>query len=304
MADHTPHHETLSTCPNCGFSLAGAAPEPPRYCARCGQETVLHPPSVAEFFHEFVGHYVALEGALWHTLRLLLLKPGQLTKEYLAGRRQRYVLPLRLYLSASFLFFLVAKFAPSDEQFVFVRLHDGKPQVVAASSASASAPASVASWAAMPPLCGSSARGACGWLERKMDASRQELEADPERASAEFKAHFLAKAPYAMFFMLPVFAAVLALAYRGRRMRFGEHLVFCMHLMSFWFLLSALADLLPDFFGMPLFIVGAVYGVKALHVVHGGRWAWTILRALVVALVYGVLLALGIGVMTMAVMLA
>ena len=29
--------------------------------------------------HEFVGHFVALEGKLWKTLRYLLLRPGQLT---------------------------------------------------------------------------------------------------------------------------------------------------------------------------------------------------------------------------------
>ena len=55
-----------------------------------------------EFLHEFVGHYVALEGTLWRTLGLLLRHPGRLTREYLDGRRRRYVLPLRLYLTASF----------------------------------------------------------------------------------------------------------------------------------------------------------------------------------------------------------
>lgn len=29
----------------------------------------MHPPTFGEFVHEFVGHYVALEGALWRTMR-------------------------------------------------------------------------------------------------------------------------------------------------------------------------------------------------------------------------------------------
>lgn len=94
-----------TNCPNCG---AGLAVDPhPRLYPLCGQETRLHPPSFGDFVHGFVSHYVALEGSIWRTLGALLLRPGQLTLEYLAGRRRRYLPPLRVYLSASFLFFLV-----------------------------------------------------------------------------------------------------------------------------------------------------------------------------------------------------
>jgi hypothetical protein len=39
------------------------------------------------------------------TIALLILKPWRLTNEFLAGKRVRYVNPLRLYLLASILFF-------------------------------------------------------------------------------------------------------------------------------------------------------------------------------------------------------
>ncbi|HET7795411.1 MAG TPA: DUF3667 domain-containing protein, partial [Rhizobacter sp.] len=81
-----PHERSDLACRNCG-TLA-----PLNYCAECGQETALHPPTFGEFVHEFISHYVALEGALWRTLGLLLARPGRLTHEYLAGRRRRYVL--------------------------------------------------------------------------------------------------------------------------------------------------------------------------------------------------------------------
>jgi hypothetical protein len=81
------------------------------YCANCGQETRLHVPSAREFVHEFVTHYVAVEGKLWKTLKLLLFKPGVLTNEYLAGRRASYVLPLRIFLTFSILFFATLKFS-------------------------------------------------------------------------------------------------------------------------------------------------------------------------------------------------
>jgi hypothetical protein len=105
-------HSPATSCRNCGFA-APAAAAAPNYCAHCGQETAVHPPTFAEFVHEFIGHYIALEGALWRTLALLLFKPGRLTREYLAGRRRRYVLPLRLYLTISFVFFVAAKALPT-----------------------------------------------------------------------------------------------------------------------------------------------------------------------------------------------
>ncbi|HYN88447.1 MAG TPA: DUF3667 domain-containing protein [Ardenticatenaceae bacterium] len=47
-----------------------------------------------------------LEGRLLVTIAWLFAKPGQLTREFIAGRRQRQLNPLRLYLFVSVLFFL------------------------------------------------------------------------------------------------------------------------------------------------------------------------------------------------------
>lgn len=91
-------------CANCDTPLGG------HYCSHCGQEAVLHHASTREFLHEFVGHYVALEGKLWGSLVRLLFRPGLLTNEYIRGRRVRFVQPLRLYLSFSLLFFALLKF--------------------------------------------------------------------------------------------------------------------------------------------------------------------------------------------------
>ena len=106
VAHEVAHVDILTAgrlCLNCGH----AAPE--KFCANCGQNTHAHPPSAFEFLHEFVGHYVALEGKLWNSLARLLLRPGNLTREYVEGRRVRYINPLRLYLTMSVLFFALLK---------------------------------------------------------------------------------------------------------------------------------------------------------------------------------------------------
>ena len=48
-----------------------------------------------------------------HNISTLLQRPGTLTLEFLAGRRMTYVPPLRLYLVASVVYFLLAAFTPS-----------------------------------------------------------------------------------------------------------------------------------------------------------------------------------------------
>jgi hypothetical protein len=101
-----------ANCANCDTPLSG------HFCSNCGQEAVLHAASTREFLHEFIGHYVALEGKLWSSLRLLILKPGELTNEYIRGRRVRYVQPLRMYLTFSVLFFALLKFTSDGETHV------------------------------------------------------------------------------------------------------------------------------------------------------------------------------------------
>jgi hypothetical protein len=97
------HHQP-SHCLNCG------AHAPASFCQHCGQETEAHVPGAGEYLHEFIGHYVALESKLWKTLALLLFKPGRLTRDYIEGKRVRYVLPLRLYLTLSLIFFAAYKY--------------------------------------------------------------------------------------------------------------------------------------------------------------------------------------------------
>lgn len=132
-------------CPNCGSRFA----EPrPNYCGECGQESRVRAPTLGEFTQQLGGAYISMEGALWRTLWRLLLLPGQLTLEYLKGRRRRYVLPLRLYLTISVLALLALRLvtAPKLEaQAEEDAREEAAAVVVAASAPASSAPPSLAS---------------------------------------------------------------------------------------------------------------------------------------------------------------
>jgi hypothetical protein len=275
-----------AVCRNCGSSA------PLNFCPACGQETALHPPTLGEFVHEFVGHYVALEGALWRTLAMLLAHPGRLTREYLAGRRRRYVLPLRLFLTASFLFFIALKLLPSPlDQATAADIRTVSPSAPPASGAGRASPGPTIE--VMRPVdCGGAGEPACNMAEGFVNKIGTRFSADPLGTVKRIRGQLLGAAPYAVFLLLPVFAGIVALAYRGRRMTYGEHVVFSLHLHSFWFLALLLIALLPSAVGGVIWWVMPVYAVWAMHGVYRGRWGPTVLRAAFVSVLYGVALLL------------
>ncbi|MBC7992078.1 MAG: DUF3667 domain-containing protein [Rhizobacter sp.] len=272
-------------CRNCGTSA------PQNYCPACGQETALHPPTLREFVHEFVGHYVALEGALWRTLAMLLGRPGRLTREYLAGRRRRYVLPLRMFLTASFLFFVALKLLPSS-------LDEATPSDIRTVTPAAPAPGAGASSPepalkiVRPVDCGGAGEPACAAVEGFVNNVGTRFNADPLGFVKRKRSQLVGAAPYAAFLLLPVFAGIVALAYRSRRMTYGEHVVFSLHLHSFWFIALLLIALLPRAVGEVIWWLIPLYATWAMHAVYRGRWGPTLLRAAFVSVAYGVTLLL------------
>jgi len=297
-----PSPRTDLACRNCGTQA------PLKFCPECGQETTLHPPTLGEFLHEFVGHYVALEGTLWRTLKLLLTKPGRLTREYLDGRRRRYVLPLRLYLTCSFLFFLVVKLTPSTsmDNTVAVDLTGKRLGTVAELQARADAARTAASVGASgvaaahrpvhevlhPMDCGARGQRGCTWIESLINSSGAGFSEHPQEVAQHMQAHILAYAPYMIFLMLPAFAGIMKLTYWNRRMTYGEHVVFSLHVHAFWFLLFLATWLVPDSLAGLLQLVVPVYGTWAMHEAYGGRWLPTLLRAAFASAIYTLLLGI------------
>src|SRR5688500_4301363 len=92
------------TCPNCGAAVGD------RYCARCGQKQGPRLLRTRDIARDVVEDNFSLESRLPRTLITLLFRPGRLTRDYAEGRIARYVQPVRLYVAASLLFFLVLSF--------------------------------------------------------------------------------------------------------------------------------------------------------------------------------------------------
>ena len=99
----------VELCLNCGTVLGG------QYCGNCGQRAASRLISVWELLRDAFGDLLELDSRLWRTLIPLLARPGRLTRDYLEGRRARFMPPFRTYLVLSIFFFLVAFFDPREE---------------------------------------------------------------------------------------------------------------------------------------------------------------------------------------------
>lgn len=118
-------------CLNCGSPLAG------QYCSRCGQRARSRLISVWELVRDAFGDLFELDSRLWQTLLPLMFRPGRLTRDYLRGRRARFMPPFRTYLVLSVVFFLVA-FFDTERHFGFL-LEPSDAPVPAAEEAAAAA---------------------------------------------------------------------------------------------------------------------------------------------------------------------
>jgi hypothetical protein len=96
-------------CQNCHSVLTG------KYCAECGQPNHNYAAPLWADIQDFFGNHFGFDTKFFRSILPLLFRPGFLSREYSAGRRVRYIAPLRLYIFSSILFFLVAwSLAPSN----------------------------------------------------------------------------------------------------------------------------------------------------------------------------------------------
>lgn len=101
----------LTHCENCGAELQG------HWCAQCGQPAIEYRRSFRHVLADLLNEFLNWDSKFFTTIALLILKPWRLTNEFLAGKRVRYVNPLRLYLLASILFFFAVNYATKGIKF-------------------------------------------------------------------------------------------------------------------------------------------------------------------------------------------
>ncbi len=212
-------------CKNCGYPITGS------FCSQCGQKAGVHVLSFSEWFADIAEALFTFDSRVFRSVVPLVVRPGFLTREFVAGRRARYIAPLRLYLFISIIFFLLAG--------NIARIDAGSDMVfdtpVAAQGKSAAKPGAAQDdtdirldgldWLPMHDV-----------LQAKLRAQVRKAKADPRAFMNALIASMLSNVPKMMFFFLPLVALMLKFLYLRSGRYFLEHLVFSLHYHSFFFL--------------------------------------------------------------------
>lgn len=88
-------------CLNCGAELGGT------FCSDCGQKATAGRLEARRLVAEGLRQWLNVESALGRTIIGLTRDPGRVCREYVAGRRKRYVHPFKYCLTLVALYFIV-----------------------------------------------------------------------------------------------------------------------------------------------------------------------------------------------------
>jgi hypothetical protein len=293
-------------CANCG------APAPEAFCPECGQATRERLPTFRQFMRDATGRYIAYDGKFWKTLAALLARPGFLTREYLAGRRSRYIGPARLFLVSSLLLFATIKVATESVDLELDPTKEQTPRVEKLAPKLEKPGAGKGDFAVLDDDLNVNLSELAGTSQLLAKPIARFNSLSRAQKVEQVKAGTLRYGPYAMFALLPAFAALLKLVYLGRSRHYrsrprlyGEHLVFAAHNHAFLFVAGSLVTILSGGW-----VVGAlaawmfVYLAWSTRVVYGGPWLGIAARATVLVFAYLILFAfVTIGLVAAAVLL-
>lgn len=236
-------HESYSValtipCLNCGAPVQGV------YCVACGQRSVDLDASTWHVVREALGDATDLDGRVLRTVRAVI-SPGQLTLEFLRGRRAPYVSPLKLFLFAGTVLTTTWIVTRGVDAHFYGLTSDGSAgkyidTVVRGAMASGFAIA-VSSWALG------------GGRRRLLD-------------EVVFALHLVST--------LAFLAATVIWLGTAWKVMWGVAAAVPQSLPA-----------LPILLFLPASVVGLAYLVSAVHRVHGGRWWLVALRSAVVAVV-------------------
>ena len=257
MTAHAPavSEETKSSCTNCGNAQVDV------FCAHCGEKQPGHHDlTVGHFAHELFHELFHLDSKLFRTLRDLVFRPGVLTAAYFAGRKTRYISPLRMFLTLFAITFLAySAFKP----------------------------------VAIYSLDGLMSLDPKAQLKEALDKAAAKRKLPVTEIQQRIEVRWQKNMSLSSMLSIVSIAVLLKLLYIRHKRFLAEHLIFGAHYMCFAYLVSLLLWPIPFFVGMKqsagnsvlmvaTFVMSSIYLYLALRRVYGQSGGKVFAKSLIV----------------------
>ncbi|WP_038031119.1 DUF3667 domain-containing protein [Thermonema rossianum] len=250
-------HSPEERCLNCEAPLLG------QYCHHCGQKRGTTKLTLGQWFMLFWDNLVSIDGKLLKTIVPLLFMPGRVSRDYIEGRRARYVDPVRLFLVSSFLLFLVVEYSIEP---VIIKGNEISRQVTEGSNIQAMLQESTQQTS----------------LEERVTLSLQEeIPGDMVRKGIHVFRQFFEWLPKLLILFMPLYALCLKLFYlRHRNFYFTDHLIVSAYLHAvicfmYFVLFIALRFTQNAWVFTGLWLLPASYHYLTLKTVYRQGWIRT-----------------------------
>lgn len=264
LTDGTATGEAQQFCKNCKALLVG------NFCHQCGQEANTSLRNALRMFGEGIAEMFEFDSKFRRTFFPLFFKPGYLSNEWVAGRRARYIRPVRLYLFVSIVFFIAFAIATDFDTSQL------REQLAEAPSAAAEAGEGTPTEAPV--------RKRRRWIENLQlnlpfldEAGKEEfkdrldwLADNPDQLISQARS----LAPQMMFLLLPLFALILRFLYLFAGRFYAEHLVLALHTHSFLYLAFLAMMALAGISGWASEQVAAAWVGIPAGILSVALWVW------------------------------
>lgn len=274
------HRNKKTHCLNCDYSFI----EEENYCPNCSQENHDLKIPFKHFVEEFLEGIIHFDSKVWHSIKTLFIYPGKITKDFLAGKRVSFVPPIRLYVFFSFVFFFFLNMTINHK-------NDEKK---------------------ITDIIKFEAKGDS--VDMTIDSLRAELESKSNKdiEEKEVKSKLLKildmkgkdvnainqtiykYMSFVLFLLLPIFALIMKIVYYKSRKYYYEHFIAAIHYHVIVFIilllvLGAYSLKLPNYVYGIIFISAFIYFVNSLKIVYNSTWLKSILKAIVIFIIYGLI---------------
>ena len=234
-------------CLNCGFNVEL------KFCTNCGQENLQIKESFGHMMNHTVSDYFHFDHQLIHTLKPLFFQPGRLTNEYMAGHRVQFLHPVKMYIFISFFYFLLLFQTIVTPKATYSHKLTGTNketnQILPPTTKDTSYTEYLVAQQKLP--VGQRDGFFVSQYNKRAFSYRKKF---GERAEDVFLDELKHNIPKMMFFLLPLFALIVMVAFRKSRKYYVEHLIYGFHLHCFLFLFLAaimlLKMVLPAIWGL------------------------------------------------------